>query len=41
MEQNVALDPGDVGGFGADGVMLEADGVTDLVQELFGAGFHL
>ena len=29
-----------VGVFGAQGVVLEADAVANLLQELFGAGFH-
>lgn len=40
MKQDVASDPGHVGLFGADRIVLEADGITHLVQEFLGAGFH-
>jgi len=30
-------DPADVGLFGADRIVLEADGITDLIQEFLGA----
>ena len=41
VEQDVAPDPADVGLFGADRVVFEADGVADLVEEFFGAFVHL
>ena len=49
MEQDEAGDPPDVGLFGADGVVLETDGVTDtstelsagLIEEFLGALFHI
>ena len=49
VEVDVALDPVDVGLLGADGVVLEADGVTDtstelsagLVEEFLGVLFHI
>jgi len=33
--------PGDIGLFGADGVVFEPDGLADLVQEFPGTLFHL
>jgi len=40
VEENEALDPVDVGFFGADGVALETYGVTNAIQETFGTVFH-
>jgi len=36
VEVNVTLDPADVGLLGAIGIVFEADGITDLIQQLFG-----
>ena len=36
--QNETFDPGDIGVFGADGVVARANGVADLVEQLFGLG---
>lgn len=36
VELDGAFDPVDVGLFGADGVMFEADGVADLIEQLLG-----
>lgn len=41
VEQNIALDPGDVGFLCAQGVVLAPHSVTDLIQQLLGALFHL
>jgi hypothetical protein len=38
MEVDVAFDPVDVGLLGATGVMLWADGITNLVEQLLEAG---
>jgi hypothetical protein len=40
VEVDVALDPVDVGLLGADRVMLEADGVANLIQKFFGVLFR-
>ena len=40
VEKDVALDPVDVGLLGADRVMLEADGVANLIQKFFGVLFR-
>ena len=40
VKADVAFDPVDVGGFGADGIALEADGVAYLVEKLLGLGWH-
>ena len=34
---DVALDPADVGLFGTDGIVLETDSLTDLVEQFLGA----
>ncbi len=40
MEENIVSDPLNVGFFGTVGVMLEADGITDLIEECLRSGFH-
>ena len=40
VEQDIALDPGDVGLFGANGVVFEPDGLSDLVEEFLGPLVH-
>ena len=40
VEQDVALDPGDVGLFGTDGLVFEPDGLSDLVEEFLGPSLH-
>jgi F420-dependent methylenetetrahydromethanopterin dehydrogenase len=40
VEENEALDPVDVGFFGADGIALETYGVANAIQETFGTVFH-
>jgi hypothetical protein len=37
VEKDVAFDPANVGLLGANGLVLEADGVADLVQQFLGA----
>jgi len=39
VEQDVARDPADVGLFGADGIVLQPDGVADPVEQFFGMFF--
>jgi hypothetical protein len=41
VEQDVAPDPGHIRVLGTDRVVFEAQGVTDLIEELFGSWFHL
>jgi hypothetical protein len=38
MEENVLLDPFDVGFFGAVGVVFDTNGVTDLFEKFFALG---
>jgi hypothetical protein len=40
VEEDVLFDPGDVTLFGANRIMLEADGFPHLVKESLGALFH-
>jgi len=40
VEKDVALDPTDVGLFGANRIMLEPDGVTYTIEQLLGTFFH-
>ena len=40
MEEDVAPDPVHVGLFGADGIVLELDGIAHLIQEFLGALFR-
>ena len=40
VETDEALDPVGAGFFGTDGIALETYGVTKMIQELFGTGFH-
>jgi hypothetical protein len=41
VEEDKAFDPIDVGFFGSNRIVLETDGVADLVEEFFlGLGFH-
>jgi hypothetical protein len=40
MEQDVALDPVDIGLFGPNGIVFDSDSVTDLIKELLGTFFH-
>jgi hypothetical protein len=40
VEEDVPFDPGDVSLFGANRIMLKADGFPHLVKELLGALFH-
>jgi hypothetical protein len=35
MEENIAVDPVDVLFFGVVGIVLEADNIADLIEELF------
>ena len=39
VEQDATLDPGDLGLFGAEGVVFQANGFVDLVQGSLGAPF--
>lgn len=39
--RQILFDPVNVGLFGVAGVMLDSDGVAHLVQEFFGAAFHI
>ena len=40
VEQNVTLHPGNVGFLGANGIMLELDGFTNLIEKFFGLSVH-
>ena len=40
MEQDKAPDPVHGGGFGADGVVVTAQGIADLVEQVLGSWFH-
>jgi hypothetical protein len=41
VEEDEAPDPGDVGFFGADGIVFAPDGLMHLVEELFGSSIYL
>jgi len=41
MEQDIALDPVDIGLFGANRVVFDAYGLTNLVKKFLGTFFHL
>ena len=41
VEKNVAFDPVFAGLFGAKGVMFDADGIADLVEQFSGGFFHV
>jgi len=41
MEQNISLDPGDVGILSADGIVFEAKPIPDLLQELLWRFIHV
>jgi hypothetical protein len=41
MEEDIFFDPVNIRLFGVAGVMLDSDGVAHLVQEFFGAAFHV
>jgi len=40
VEESEALDPVDIGFFGADRIALETNGVANAIQESFGTVFH-
>ena len=41
MEQDISLDPGDVGILSADGIVFEAKRIPDLLQELLWRFIHI
>jgi hypothetical protein len=41
MEEDIFFDPVNIRLFGVVGVMLDSDDVAHLVQEFFGAAFHI
>jgi len=40
VEQDVALDPCDIGLFGADGIVLDAYDITNLIKQSLATSFH-